>query len=279
MGKADGGVQVAHGFGVKLRQRLQGFFLAPHLVIHHDLAFFIAPKDGLNLQEGAGQPRAAGDAPTLVQIFQIIYHKKLLHAGAAAAGIGLQLRKRLALPRQLGRFQHHQALAQRSAPSVNHGYTPPAVLLRKLLALQRNAPAAAADAAGNAQIQHVLPLLQTLLYGASRPLGVHHGGLHLRAMAHGVVEGGAAELDVVIRLHAVHLIGQGHRADVIFPQYFHGQIGCRIRKDLYHIFILSFAGVKHSGQAVTPPCPATSRPACRTAFHSPPWSGGCRRQR
>ena len=240
MGNADGRMGIVYGLGIDVRQSLQRLFLAPDLAVHHDLALLVAPEDGLHLQNRTGQPRAAGNTPAPVQVFQVIHHEKLLHTGTKTAGKFFQFFQALALPGQSGGLNNHHSLSQRGPPGVHHPDSAFAVLFRQLLALQLHAPAAAADAAGYAQIQHILSLPQTFPHGLRRLLGVHHGGLHHSPRAHGPVEGSAVELNAPVRLRAVYLIGQGHGFYGKLVQYFHWQIRCRIRKDLYH-----FASLMH----------------------------------
>ena len=156
MGNANGGGLVLHQLVIFFHQRLQRPLLAAELAIQDNFALLVALQNGLDLQQGACQTGTAGDAAAAMEVFQVVHHKILLHLAAAGAGKGHQFIQRFTLPGQLGRFQHHQPLAKRRAAGVDYHHPAGFVVFGHFLTDQINAPAGAADTAGNSQIQHIV---------------------------------------------------------------------------------------------------------------------------
>ena len=193
--------------------------------MHHDLALRIALQNGLDLQKRAGQRRRAGQTATLAQELQVVYHEQLSHLAAELRRAGGDRIHIGALLRQIRRLQHHQTLAQRSAPAVQHPDVPVGIALPQLLRHHAHAPAGAADAAGQPDIQHVIALLQHGLHGFAGGQGADHGGLDLRALAHGFIIGVAVKGGGHVRRYAVDGIGQAQLPDAVLLPQLRRQVG------------------------------------------------------
>ena len=259
VGKADRLRGIVAELGIEVRQFLNGAVFAAHLAAQDDLALLIALQDGLDVQDRPCQLRAAGDAPALVQVLQVIHDEELLHPAAHAAHALDQLLHRRARLRALRDLDGDQSLAEGRAAAVDHAELAARILCHQLVRRETHAPAGTADAAGNADIQQVIPCGQHRLHPLGGILRVDHRGLDLRTAADGIVVRWAVEL--ALRQLAVDAVRQRKRPDVILLQHLRRQIGRRIRKNANH-------GNSSCFQFIN--CAAASPPACQTAAGSRP---------
>ena len=249
---------------VQLRQRLHGLQLTTNLAVLDDVALRIGLKDGLDLQQRARYLRRSADAAAPAQILQVVHHEELAHPPAIFLSLPDDFICRTALLQHFGCLQHHEALSQRSAAGIQYPDHAVGVFAPQLLRHKLSAPAGAADAAGDGDVQYVIPLLEGALHGVPNQSRAHQRGLDLGTLPHGLVVVVAHQL----RGLAVQQIRQGHGGDVILFQQVGRDVGRRIGENSQHSFLLLLI-----------PVSAASPPVCRTAAHSRAWSNGYRLRR
>ena len=217
VGDANQVVQVDGPLLIDAHQPLDGPQLAPGLVEQDDLALLVAPEDGLDLQQGAHQRRRTGDAAALAQILQVVHSEILAVILAVHEGGGLQGR---------------DSRPQRRAHAVDGADPAAGIFLHQLVPGQLGRPPAAADAGGNAEIHHVVPLGHIGLEGFFCIVRVHHGGAHVGAGAQGLI------ILVAVQPLRGRLIVNGQRhgkqMDVVLLPQLGGQVGPGVHKDLDH---------------------------------------------
>ena len=165
----------------------------------------------------------------------------LAHLAAQLLTADLDLLDDAALRRQLGSRQHDETFAQGRAPAVQHADLPVRILLGQFLGHQPHAPAGTADAAGEADVQHIVAVFQMRLHFPPGGVRCNHGGLHHGAVPHGLVKAAAIELRADIRRLTVYGVGQAKLTDAVLLQQVLGQVCRVVGHNTYHNSVLLFA--------------------------------------
>ena len=155
---------------------------------------------------------------------------------AAAGDLLDDQRERCAVFEHARSLEHQQPLAERGGIGVNGGDFPLREFFLQLLHGHGGRVCRAADAAGHADIDHVVSISQCFMQRLQKSGEVNHSRGHGRAAAHGVIVGFSVKVHgrILLRLHAVDGIVQGDNTQGIFLNVSSRQVCRRVGEDLDH---------------------------------------------
>ena len=155
---------------------------------------------------------------------------------AAAGDLLDDQRERRAVFEHTRGLDHQQPFAERGGIGVNGGDFPLREFFLQLLHGHGGRMRRAADAAGHADVDHVVSGGQCRVQRLQKSGEVNHGGGHGRTVAHGVIVSLAVKIDcgILLCLHAVNGIVQRDNTQGIFLNVSSRQICRRVCEDLDH---------------------------------------------
>ncbi len=222
---------------VKVRQRGERLLAAARLAAQDDLALVIAAQQRLDLEHGADDGGSLAHAAAALQIGEVIDREVLAHRMAAAGDLLDDQRERRAVFEHTRGLDHQQPFAERGGIGVNGGDFPLREFFLQLLHGHGGRMRRAADAAGHADIDHVVAGRQRRVQRLEKRAKVDHGGGYGRAAAHGVIVGFPVEINsrILMRFNTVDEVRQRDDAQGIFLNVSSRQVCRRVGKDLDHV--------------------------------------------
>ena len=155
---------------------------------------------------------------------------------AAAGDLLDDQRERRAVFKHPRGLEHQQPLAERGGIGVDGGNLPLREFFLQLLHGHGGRMRRAADAAGHADIDHVVSISQCFMQRLQKSGEVNHSRGYGRAAAHGVIVGFPVEINsrILMRFNAVDEVRQWDDAQGIFLNVSSRQVCRRVGEDLDH---------------------------------------------
>ena len=221
---------------VEVGQRGERLLAAARLAALDDLALIIAAQQRLDLEHGADNGGSLAHAAAALEIGEVINCEVLAHGAAALGDLLHDEREGCAVFEHTRSLEHQQPLAERGGIGVNGGNLPLRELLLQLFHGHGGSVCRAADAAGHADVDHVVSGGQCRMQRLQKSGEVNHGGGHGRTAAHGVIVSLAVKIDcgILLCLHAVNGIVQRDNTQGIFLNVSSRQVCRRVCEDLDH---------------------------------------------
>ena len=208
-------LRVDSGLFHLVHQRQQGGLPAPGLADGDQAALVIHVHDGLDGQHGAEQGRGGVDAAAPLQVVQVVHGEPVAHLATGLQSEVVDLIQRAAPGFFLGAEVDEQALAQRGAQGIHHQEFGLRPALRQLLGGNDGGLVGGGQGGGEAQAQHVLPLVGGLRHGLLKSAhadGGGGGGLPGADALIEIVEANFPAVQVIVVGGAAHLQAQGNDA-------------------------------------------------------------------
>ena len=210
-----------------VHQCQQGGLPAPGLADGNEAALVVHVHDGFDGQHSAEQRGGGVDAAAPLQVVQVVHGKPVAHLAPGLQSEVVDLLQRAALGLFPGAEVHEQALAQRGAQGIHHQKLRLRPVFGQLLGGNNGGLIGGGQSGGEAQAQHIFPLVGGLGHSLLKNAHADGGGGGCLSGPDALIKIMEADLpavQVVVIGGAAQLQAQGDHGQ---PQLL-GQLRCQI---------------------------------------------------